>query len=723
MADLTCEMKEFPQASAFLQKAEEIAQRIHSTEHLAEIYRLYYRIYESQGNYQKALKYHVHSVALQDSVVNINSINEAQNTSLGIERKRQAEELNAAHKLYEAEMSAKNLAYTIFAILLLFALTVVALMYYTLRIRANSHRILQQQSKMRETFFTNITHEFRTPLTLILGLSHNIHSNQELPEKIQEMGGTIERQGNNLLKLINQLLYISKVKSEVGEPDWRHGNISAYIGMIMEEYNEYASERGINLLYQNFATIHMDFVPDYVNKVLNNLLSNAFKFTPEGGTIIVCLEKDNDAIRIQVSDTGMGIAEEDLPQLFEPFIQGKNNSKQGTGVGLALVRQIITSVEGTIKVESIIDKGTTFTMHIPMRHGNSHWEIFKLEDYHNEIEKPTLQVKPRKTVTFYSNHIEEYADNRLHLLIVEDNSDVADYIGSKLSEQYHVSYAANGKEGLAKAHEQVPDLIITDLMMPEMDGLEMCRSIRADEVISHVPIIIVTARVTETDRIKGLEAGADAYLSKPFNEDELQVRVEKLLEQRRLLREKFSNALIEHISKADSGLKSEETATELESTCIEAQQSIVVSQTMSEDATPENKNLSDDEKWRQKEEADKLLYSYSDLDSKFLDKVVISTYELMEKKEANVNNLASELCMSTRQFQRKIAAITGETPSTYIMQIRIKRAKELFKQEPELTINQVADMCGFEEASNFSRTFKKFCSITPTQYINKIREH
>ena len=722
MADLTCDMKNFSQASAYLKNAEEIAQRIHSTEHLAEIYQLYYRIHESLGNYQQALKCHVRAVALQDSVVNINSINESQNTSLSIERKRKVKELEAAHKLYEAEMSAKHLAITLFAILLLFALTVVALMLYTMRIRANSHRILQQQSKMREMFFTNVTHEFRTPLTLILGLSHSIQTDETLPEKTQNMGGTIERQGNNLLKLINQLLYISKVKSEVGEPDWRHGNISAYIGMIIEEYTEYASSKQIKLIYENYDTVHMDFVPDYVNKVLNNLLSNAFKFTPQGGTIIVSLEKEKDTICIRISDTGMGIPKEDLPHLFDPFIQAKNCSKLGTGVGLALVRQIITSVEGNIKVESSLGKGTAFTMHIPMKHGKSRWELFRNEEYHYDMEKPAEeQAKPKDYTADHSKLVDDETVGKLNLLIVEDNSDVADYIGSKLSENYYVSYAANGKEGLSKAHEQVPDLIITDLMMPEMDGLEMCRCIRADEVVSHVPIIIVTARVTEAERIKGLEAGADAYLCKPFNEDELQVRVEKLLEQRRLLREKYSNALIEHISDAEAekptALPAETTSTE-----VAMQEKEAHLCTTEEEVSSTSSEVNEELLWKQKEKSDSELYNYSDLNTKFLEKVVLSTYELMEKKEASVNSLASELCMSTRQFQRKIVAITGETPSTYIMQIRIKRAKELFKQQPDLTINQVAYECGFEEASNFSRTFKKFCSITPTQYINKIRQ-
>ena len=256
-------------------------------------------------------------------------------------------------------------------------------------------------------------------------------------------------------------------------------------------------------------------------------------------------------------------------------------------------------------------------------------------------------------------------DTRKRILIVEDNNDVANYIGSQLLEQYIIYYASNGREGLEKSHEIMPDLIITDLMMPELDGLEMCKQIRMDELISHVPVIVITAKVTEADRIKGLEAGADAYLNKPFNEEELHVRVEKLLEQRRLLREKYSKALAED--------KEEDVEKET--------------------LTP--------------------------TDVQFLNKVIDSVYILMNTKEITVASIASRLCMSTRQFQRKITAVTGETPSVYIMQIRIKRAKQLMDSEEDLTVAQIAEACGFEDASNFSRAFKKYCDVTPTQYIHR----
>ena len=249
--------------------------------------------------------------------------------------------------------------------------------------------------------------------------------------------------------------------------------------------------------------------------------------------------------------------------------------------------------------------------------------------------------------------------DRMKLLVIEDNSDVARYIGSQLSAHYDVLYAPDGQQGLDKAREIVPDIIITDLMMPAMDGLEVCRRVRADELISHVPIIIVTAKVTDADRIEGLKAGADAYLCKPFNEDELHVRVEKLLEQRRMLREKFSRMV-------------------------------------SEGEEPE--------------------VQMTDADRRFLAKTVDAVYLLMDKRKTDVCSLAEKLCMSPRQLQRKMIALTGETPASYTMMIRMKRARTLLDTKPEMTLEEIADRCGFDHYSGFYHAFRKYNGVSPTQY-------
>ncbi len=547
-----------------------------------------------------------------------------------------------------------------YAALLIVALLIsfVAFLLYSIHIRRRNHRLLKQMSDMRENFFTNITHEFRTPLTIILGLSRNLQRTPVSSSQASDMGRDIERQGNSLLTLINQLLDIAKLKSAPDIPEAQRGNITAYLAMIVESYQGYAHERSVDLRFLPEADVETDFVPDYVNKVMNNLLSNAFKFTPENGSISVSVGQEKDKLQICVADTGIGIDKESLGHIFEAFYQVKPDTQGGTGVGLALVKQLVDALDGSIRVDSAEGKGTTFFLSFPIRHESS----TRIADSPDEcINRPLL---PEDSFAV-SDSRPEGKGNSPQLLIIEDNPDVARYIGNQLAGRYAITYAPNGKEGLKKAEETVPDLIVTDLMMPLMDGLELCRRVRSNEIISHIPIIVVTAKVSETDRIKGLEAGADAYLSKPFSSDELSIRVEKLLEQRKLLQQKYSQTALE-------------TAEE------------------------------------EKNEAPQ-----RDIDRRFLVRVVDYIYlQLNSEQEVSVNLVATQMCMSSRQFHRKIMALTGSTPVAYIQSIKIRKAKQLLDNQPQLSLADVATQTGFGDYSNFVRAFKQACGITPSQYLS-----
>ncbi len=520
---------------------------------------------------------------------------------------------------------------------------------YTNRLRTRSNRALKQMSALRENFFTNITHEFRTPLTVILGLSHDLQAVEA--EGVKDKAQTIERQGNGLLTLINQLLDISKVKSAVGNQDWCNGNITAYFTMIAESWRDYARGRNIDLQLVVKETVEMDFVPNYVNKVINNLLSNAFKFTPEYGKVSLLVWSNNRRLLIEVQDTGEGMDKETLTHIFEPFYQADSDARNlGTGIGLALVKQIIDAVEGSITVESEVGKGTTFHVSVPI-HNRYQRQVTAFEEAY----------KPLLTETVEMPADSEKDDNECRLLIVEDNRDIAAYIGSQFTDQYAIFYASGGGEGLEKTLDLVPDLIITDLMMPGMDGLEMCRQIRNNEIVNHIPIIVVTAKITEEERIKGIEAGADAYLAKPFNSDELRMRVEKLLDRHRRLRRKFG----------ESPNTNKETGKEEQLT-----------------------------------EAERC----------FLVKTVDFIYLLMDKRKLEVNTLAEKLCMSPRQLHRKIIALTGDTPASYMLKIKMQRARLLLEGKSELKIEDIADRCGFDHPSSFYHAFKKMYGVTPAEH-------
>lgn len=635
-----------------LDKASKIAKRIKSKEHLAEIQNMYYLIYKKRGDWKKALECHVTATEMQDSLVGVKKLNQIQNISLAVERNSQEVKISEARRRYEAERATRNVSIAVFSFIIILLAGAVAMMLYVLRARARTHRVLKKMSGMREAFFTNITHELRTPLTVILGMSRDIAKDTKLPERTRDMGVVMERQGNSLLTLINQLLDISKVKSAVGRQDWRHGDIAAYIGFIVDAYREHAGRKGVAIEYNTTGNLEMDFVPDFAGKVINNLLSNAIKFTPEGGKIVINVSKDDSNVLISIADTGIGIKQENLAHIFEPFYQEETDCKHiGTGVGLALVKQIIDSVKGSIEVESEVGKGTAFTLRVPSKCVDG--KCRELGEY-EDMEVPLREDGDEAVEDSVSPD-----GDRMKLLVIEDNSDVARYIGSQLSAHYDVLYAPDGQQGLDKAREIVPDIIITDLMMPAMDGLEVCRRVRADELISHVPIIIVTAKVTDADRIEGLKAGADAYLCKPFNEDELHVRVEKLLEQRRMLREKFSRMV-------------------------------------SEGEEPE--------------------VQMTDADRRFLAKTVDAVYLLMDKRKTDVCSLAEKLCMSPRQLQRKMIALTGETPASYTMMVRMKRARTLLDTKPEMTLEEIADRCGFDHYSGFYHAFRKYNGVSPTQY-------
>ena len=647
----------FSTAFENLHRAKAIAEKIKSKEHLAEVYAHLYRLYERQGDYRAALANHVLASAMQDSVIDMEKVNRIQSISLNIERQMQGEKVNKAREELASERTAKTSILYAGSLVIVVLGLLIGTLIYTGRMRKRNHLLLKKMSALRENFFTNITHEFRTPLTVILGLSQAISQDKNVPADTREKTKTIERQGTSLLTLINQLLDISKMKSAVGEPAWRNGNIVAQIAMNIESYREYARMREVNFTADLCGEVLMDFVPDYVNKLMNNLLSNAFKYTPPQGTVSVKVRTDGQRLLMDVSDTGKGIPAESLPHIFEAFYQAENHgAKIGTGVGLALVKQIVDAIDGTISVESTVGQGCVFHVSMPIRQTKSQAEPILPQSA--DMLKPLLPTEGDEPAdTDMAN------DDALRVLVIDDNVDVAAFIGSQLSDKYAIIYAHDGHDGLHKAEEMVPDVIVTDLMMPGIDGLEVCRRIRANDVTSHIPIIVVTAKITETDRVKGLEAGADAYLAKPFNRDELRMRVEKLLEQRRLLRAKYA--------------KLEETDKEEEQPQSEA-------------------------------------------DRRFINKTTDTVYMLLNAGgEIDVSAVAEKMGMTYSQFYRKLSALTGCTPMGYILRMKIRKARLLIDKNPSMPFRDVAERCGFSDYSNFVRAFKNLCGITPTQYVRQ----
>lgn len=648
LAGIYVKTDNYNKALHYLDTARGIAQNIKSTEHKAEIYSLYYKLYKRMGDTRAALEWHEKAADMHDSIMDMEKMNRIQNAGLLIERNRQAKDMNEVQLSLKSERNLRSAYTIIFCIVVAILLGAIGMFIYIQRIHRRNHLALKKLAEMRETFFTNITHEFRTPLTIILGLSQVLRKSKH--GEVKQYARDIEIHGNRQLKLVNQLLDISKIKSNMGDMKWRNGNITTYISMVVSSYSGYARNKEITLRMHGDENVVMDFVPDYAHKVMDNLLSNALKFTHASGQIDVYVLRVGNILHIDVNDTGEGMDKETMDNVFKAFYQGPSDSQNlGTGVGLSLVKHIMESVHGTISVESQVGKGTNF-----------HIEIAITNNCDVQLEEKDMIFDPVMPVEQKELKDSDAKDSQYTALIIEDNHDIAAFIGGQLAGGYSVAYATNGNDGLQKAKDIVPDIIITDIMMPGMDGLELCRKIRSNKAINHIPIIIVTAKVTEQERIEGFEAGADAYLTKPFSIDELRTIIEQLINRQNSLRNKFS------------------------------------------ENTTSNK----------KEEKEMEL---TDAERRFLAKTVDYIYLLLDKQQLDVNTLAEKLCMSSRQFHRKIVTLTGNSPATFILKIKMKRARYLLETNPNLSADEIAFRCGFEHTSSFYHAFRKTYGYTPKE--------
>ena len=620
-------------ALALLDRADATARQINSWEHIVEVHHLYFQLMQRQGRYHEALDHHLIATAYQDSILDNEKLDRIHNIGINIERTRQQKMVDMAQNELQTEKRIRQQSAWLFGLTVILLLAVISVLLYVQRMRHHSMEMMREASRLREDFFTNITHEFRTPLTVILGLSRKIRENTEVPQSVSDKASTIERQGNRLLTLVTQLLDISKVKSVIGEPNWQHGNICAQVAMLLETYIDYAANRGVTLKYHYDQAIEMDFVPDYVNKVMSNLVSNALKFTPNGGTISVNLYQRGDRLHIDVSDTGHGISSDKLAHIFEPFYTtGDMGEAKGTGIGLALTQEIISHLNGTITAESQVGKGTTFHIVMPIQ---------------NRSADPVTETEIGNS-------------GKPIIVVAEDNADVADLLCSQLEPFYEVVAARDGVEALKRAGEIIPDIVITDVMMPNMDGMALARAIRANDLTAHIPIIMVTARVTEQDRIEGIKAGADAYLVKPFNTEELLTRVAKLLEQRIMLRDKYAQTITQA--------------------------------PVSDDA----------------------------IEDHFLARVEqVIVAHINKGEDITVTMVADDLNITARQLHRKVTGLINQSPAALIRITRINCAKTIMAAKPEMPLKSVALACGFTDYSHFAKVFRTVTGVSPTAWTAK----
>ena len=532
---------------------------------------------------------------------------------------------------------------------------------------------LRDLDNLKTRLYTNITHEFRTPLTVIMGMNDNISGHQ------QERS-LIKRNANNLLRLINQLLDLSKLDSGTLKLNMGQGDIIGYLQYLTESFYSMASDKKVSLRFQpETEVLTMDFDEVKIQHVIYNLLSNAIKFTRPGGKVVLQTgtRKEGKQLQIKVKDTGIGIPESDLPHVFDRFYQtapasstplegqrlgsdsrngvslpqerpaASHNSSyergwEGTGIGLAFAKELVELMGGKIGVESQVGWGSTFTVLLPVRKEAATPKLettFEARPAGKDF-APLFESLPAAP--------DQVPGGRPHVLLIEDNAGVTTYIKSLLQKDYYVQVAINGQEGIDMALEHIPDLIITDVMMPEKNGYEVCEVLKTDERSSHIPIVMLTAKADFASKIEGLETGADAYLSKPFEKEELLVRLRKLLELRTALQERYGNS--EDHSKKREGTPS--------------------------------------------------------LEDRFLDKLRTAIEERLEDPDLTIPEICRSVHLSHTQLYRKLKALTGKTPSQFLRSIRLKKARELLNSS-DLNISEIAYEVGFNDPNYFSRVFKK----------------
>jgi signal transduction histidine kinase/ligand-binding sensor domain-containing protein/DNA-binding response OmpR family regulator len=526
---------------------------------------------------------------------------------------------------------------------------------------------LQEVDQLKSHFFANISHEFRTPLTLILGLLQKFEGKTSDKSDLEDYG-VMKRNAVRLLQLINQLLELSKIESGKAKLSASENDIVGFVKRIFASFASYAEQKNIKLLFNNkklneesAERINLYFDKDKMEKIISNLISNAVKYTPDGNEIEVKTTTQNDFAFINVINTGVTISQADINHLFDRYYKvhsAESGLFEGTGLGLALVKELVELHKGKISVTSEYDV-TEFIVSFPL--GKAHLNADEIVESakeekqvleFSELEK--LEITDQNTLT--SKDLELKSEKDI-ILVVEDHNDLRKYIKDSLSENFNVIESPNGKDGLENALDKIPDLIISDVMMPEMDGYTFCKKIKSNEKTNHIPVILLTAKASTEDKLEGLELGADDYLIKPFNPEELKLRVRNLIKTREELRKKFTSEMV---------LKPAEV--------------IVPSSQV-----------------------------------QFMERIKSIIEANIENEAFGVDQLSDKAGLSRSQLHRKLKAITSQSTTEFIRNFRLQRAAQLILKDAG-SMSEIAYKVGFNSQAYFNKSFQEFYGCSPSEY-------
>ncbi|MEL6853325.1 MAG: hybrid sensor histidine kinase/response regulator transcription factor, partial [Bacteroidota bacterium] len=541
---------------------------------------------------------------------------------------------------------------------------------HNLRLERMRREKIEELNQAKLAFFTNVSHELRTPLTMIMGpLEQLKRIGQKNPEASEQLN-LMHRNADRLLRLINQLLDFTKVDTSVQEPNLAYGEVRSTIQQIVIPFKDFAVRQKVHFLEKTaFSALWMNLDQEKLDKILYNLLSNAFKFTPQGGQVKLSMwveEKENGPyLHLGVADTGVGIPGEEKAKIFDRFYQGENGSRiqeVGTGIGLALTMELVRVLGGEIEVESEEGRGTNFIVSLPLGEGYELKEMDAGMEEHilaSPVARPSVPFMVAEAISGNPQEVGE----RPKVLIIEDNPDVRTFLRLSLEQQFLIEEAVSGEEGLLVMQDSTPDLVVCDVMMPQMDGIEVTKRIKSNLRYSHVPVILLTAQTALEYKLQGLEMGADDYIAKPFHPEILRARIHNLISNRRQLHHRF----VQMNPFAEVQLTANPT------------------------------------------------------DERFMRSVLELMHERMGDPGFSVKELASAIGMSHSVLYRKIKGLTGLNAKEFMVNLRLHKAAQLLKQ-PGIKVSEVAFEVGFNDPRYFSTAFRKQFKLSPSQYMAQGQE-
>lgn len=662
-------LKDFSEAEEHFMKVKQMSIALGNHTPLLDVYKGLKEIRTKTGRPQEAQAFEIKYLKLKDSLFSMDKARQVaqMETRFETEKKEQLIEI----------LEQKAIIQNIWRNILIGGGILLALVsFYIFQLQRSRNRKTKQLLEIQEllndklkeidsvksTFFANISHEFRTPLTLILVPLEEEIKKRLGPEKQSLL--LMKRNANRLLELVNQLLDLSRLEAGKMELQLERGDIHSLLKIIAASFESLAQHKKINFEKTfDIDSQNLWFDRDKVEKIITNLLANAFKFTPEHGTVrFTAMLKKSLAttwLTLTVSDTGKGIPPEEQELVFSSFYRGRDGEIEGTGLGLSLVRQLVKFYGGTIDLKSEVSLGSIFTIELPMER-----EGFSIDPER----QPSANEPMGLTSEDNNNDGEEVESSQLDgkdsILIVEDNVELRNYICTILENEFAVFTANNGEEGLERAIQIVPNLVVSDLMMPKMDGLQLTEKLKADEHTSHIPVILLTAKNDQLSRLEGLTSGADDYLTKPFSKVELLIRIKNLIQQRKLLAERFRERILVPITSVEE----------------------------------------------------------VSLDDRFLHKVRNIIEDNMSDVSFSVEQLADQANLNRTQLLRKLKGLTGLSPSDFIKDLRLKKAADMIRQHTD-TITQIGYAVGFNDQSYFSKCFKKQFGVTPKEYSETSIRH